>query len=188
MPTRMLEAQEVSVTGDPGASVSDVSGVSGKENEEDSTTAAVATTTPAVPFPYEATYRSLLAQSQMMVDMTEALCYNVIFAEGDGPDEVAMGTRFDKSANLNYFLVSRVVLLGKDFHVNEVFLTQVYDIITILLINLTISVYHHPTHINLFNTGSSWCHIRKRTSPQLFYHHGSGVDRVCPSCDTCIHH
>ena len=133
MPTRMLAAQEVSVSGDPGASVSDVSGVSGKENEEDSTTAAVATTaTPAVPFPYEATYRSLLAQSQMMVDMTEVLCYNVIFAEGDGPDEVAMGTRFDKSAHLNYFLVSRVtcfVGLGKDFHVNAIILTRVYHLL-----------------------------------------------------------
>lgn len=119
----MLEAQEVSVSGDPGASVSDVSGVSGKENEEDSTTAAaaVATATPTVPFPYEATYRSLLAQSQMMVDMTEALCYNIIFAEGDGPDEVAMGTRFDKSAHLNYFLVSRFGLSDKDFHVNVIF-------------------------------------------------------------------
>ena len=114
----MLAAQEVSVSGDPGASVSDVSGVSGKENEEDSTTAAgaVATATPTVPFPYEATYRSLLAQSQMMVDMTEALCYNIIFAEGDGPDEVAMGTRFDKSAHLNYFLVSRFIwFVGQRF-------------------------------------------------------------------------
>lgn len=119
----MLAAQEVSVSGDPGASVSDVSGVSGKENEEDSTTAAaaVATATPTVPFPFEATYRSLLAQSQMMIDMTEALCYNIIFAEGDGPDEVAMGTRFDKSAHLNYFLVSRFGLLDKDFHVNAIF-------------------------------------------------------------------
>ena len=124
MPTRMLAAQEVSVSGDPGASVSDVSGGSGKENEEDSTTAsaaAAAPTTTAAPFPYEATYRSLLAQSQMMVDMTEALCYNIIFAEGDGPDELATGTRFDKSAHLNYFLVSSTrcfVAWRKDFHVN----------------------------------------------------------------------
>lgn len=115
MTTRMLAAQEVSVSGDPGASVSDVSGVSGKENEEDSTTAAAVVAT-TVPFPYEATYRSLLAQSQIMVDMTEALCYNVIFAEGDGPDEVAMGIRFDKSAHLNYFLVSRELFCwGKIF-------------------------------------------------------------------------
>jgi len=104
MPTRMLAAQEVSVSGDPSASVSDVSGGSGKENEEDSTTAA-----PAVPFPYEATYRSLLAQSQMLVDMAEAICFNIIFARGPSREEVATVARFEKSAHLNYFLVSQIV-------------------------------------------------------------------------------
>jgi hypothetical protein len=104
----MLAAQEVNVSGDAGASVSDVSGgASGKENngEEDSIPGTPGGGPPA-PFPYEATYRSLLAQSRMLVDMTEAICYNIVFAEGDGPDQWATVTRFEKSAHLNYFLVS----------------------------------------------------------------------------------
>lgn len=118
MPTRMLAAQEVSVSGDPSGSVSDVSGgASGKENnEEDSTLSAPGPPAPVVPFPYEATYRSLLAQSQMLADMSEAICYNIIFAEGDGPDQVATVARFTKSAHLGYFFVSCFVF--QDFFVN----------------------------------------------------------------------
>lgn len=107
MPTRMLAAQEVNVSGDASASVSDVSGgASGKENNEEDSIPGTPGGGPPAPFPYEATYRSLLAQSRMLVDMTEVICYNIVFAEGDGPDQWATVTRFEKSAHLNYFLVS----------------------------------------------------------------------------------
>mmetsp|Transcript_8402 Transcript_8402/g.18944 ORF Transcript_8402/g.18944 Transcript_8402/m.18944 type:complete len:1013 (+) Transcript_8402:439-3477(+) len=66
-------------------------------------------------FPHEATYQSLRTQARMLNDMTELVCYDIIFApsssyaataEGDDEPrrEMATDVRFDRSVQLNYCL------------------------------------------------------------------------------------